>query len=371
MALATTSSPRSIAAQFLGLFTNPLSSQPPLAWPRSPSPWAASPTWMPTFLHRFAGLSVANASLAMGAITVVDGIAGTLIGGWLAQRWLRTNDRALYLLSFWSVALTLPCGVLVFFGPPAWAVPGSSLPSSSFPQHRPAQCRHRQLRLRAGPRHRNFDQPVLHSRLRRHVFSHIIGAISDRVQPPLGLGATLIFLILSGTILRRARALPRRWSRMRSGKTLSVIQTWVAQKEHKVGDQNSSASHQTRPSVNKLILAFTLLSLPLLAQAQQPATAQPPDPIRSTLQPLIDNHTIAGAVTLVATRDRIIYLQPAGYRDLAEKAAMPADAMFWIASTSKPMTVTAFMMLVDEGKVSVDDPVEKYCRVSRPDGQSA
>ena len=147
---------------------------------------------------------------------------------------------------------------------------------------------------------------------------------------------------------------------MRSGKTLSVIQTWVAQKEHKVGDQNSSARHQTRPSVNKLILAFTLLSLPLLAQAQQPATAQPPDPIRSTLQPLIDNHTIAGAVTLVATRDRIIYLQPAGYRDLAEKAAMPADAMFWIASTSKPMTVTAFMMLVDEGKVSVDDPVEKY-----------
>ena len=39
---------------------------------------------------------------------------------------------------------------------------------------------------------------------------------------------------------------------------------------------------------------------------------------------------------------------------------MPADAMFWIASTSKPMTVTAFMMLVDEGKVSLDDPVEKY-----------
>jgi len=62
-------------------------------------------------------------SLVVGAITVVDGIAGTLVGGWLAQRWLRTNDRALYLLSFWSVALTLPCGVLLFFGPAAWAVP--------------------------------------------------------------------------------------------------------------------------------------------------------------------------------------------------------------------------------------------------------
>ena len=79
--------------------------------------------WIPTFLHRSAGLSVANASLVVGAITVVDGIAGTLLGGWLAQRWLRTNDRALYLLSFWSVALTLPFGALLFFGPPASAVP--------------------------------------------------------------------------------------------------------------------------------------------------------------------------------------------------------------------------------------------------------
>ena len=124
--------------------------------------------------------------------------------------------------------------------------------------------------------------------------------------------------------------------------------------------RTNSATHRSGPFVNKLIFAFTLLSLPFAAQAQQPASAQPPDAIRSTLQPLIDNHTIAGAVTLVATRDRILYLQPAGYRDLAEKAAMPADAIFWIASTSKPMTVTAFMMLVDEGKVSVDDPVEKY-----------
>jgi CubicO group peptidase (beta-lactamase class C family) len=39
---------------------------------------------------------------------------------------------------------------------------------------------------------------------------------------------------------------------------------------------------------------------------------------------------------------------------------MPANAMFWIASVSKPMTATALMMLVDEGKVNLDDPVEKY-----------
>src|SRR6202007_1508525 len=57
------------------------------------------------------------------ASTVIDGILGTAIGGWIAQRWLRTNHRALYLLSFWRVALKLPFGILPFFGPSRWAIP--------------------------------------------------------------------------------------------------------------------------------------------------------------------------------------------------------------------------------------------------------
>jgi CubicO group peptidase (beta-lactamase class C family) len=95
----------------------------------------------------------------------------------------------------------------------------------------------------------------------------------------------------------------------------------------------------------------------LLAQASPDSQA---DLIKPYLQGLVDRHTLAGAVTLVATRDQILYLEPVGYRDIDAKSRMPANAMFWIASTSKPMTVTAFMMLVDEGKVSLDDPVEKY-----------
>ena len=79
--------------------------------------------WIPEFLHNPIGLSVAKASQLAGASTVIDGILGTAIGGWIAQRWLRTNHRALYLLSFWSVALTLPFGILLFFGPSRWAVP--------------------------------------------------------------------------------------------------------------------------------------------------------------------------------------------------------------------------------------------------------
>jgi CubicO group peptidase (beta-lactamase class C family) len=124
--------------------------------------------------------------------------------------------------------------------------------------------------------------------------------------------------------------------------------------------RNADTGQRTGHFVKRLALVVTLLSCPLSVQAQGPDSTERPDAIRSYLQPLLDNHTIAGAVTLVATRDRILYLQSEGYRDLSERATMPVNAMFWIASTSKPMTVTAFMMLVDEGKVSLNDPVEKY-----------
>jgi MFS transporter, Spinster family, sphingosine-1-phosphate transporter len=158
--------------------------------------------WMPTFLHRSAGLSVGNAGLAVGGITVVDGIAGTLVGGWIAQRWLRTNYRALYLLSFWSVALTLPCGIVVFFGPKAWAIP-ALLVTEFF------------LFLNTGPLNaaivNSVSAPVRATAISLNLFCihafgdtfspTIIGAISDRTNLSIGLGATLIFLVISAVIL--------------------------------------------------------------------------------------------------------------------------------------------------------------------------
>ena len=128
----------------------------------------------------------------------------------------------------------------------------------------------------------------------------------------------------------------------------------------RAGSRNTVTSHRNARFAKALFFAVAAVSLTLSAHAQAPPAAERPEAIGSFLEPLIDNHTVAGAVTLVADKDRILYLQPVGFRDLAEKAAMPVNAMFWIASTSKPMTVTAFMMLVDEGKVSLDDPVEKY-----------
>jgi len=108
-------------------------------------------------------------------------------------------------------------------------------------------------------------------------------------------------------------------------------------------------------------LAFAVFAAFLISfSTSLTARAQQPDPIHDYLQPLVDNHTIAGAVTLVANRDRTVYLGSVGYRDLGAKDPMASNDLFWIASTTKPITAAAFMMLVDEGKVSLDDPVEKY-----------
>ena len=83
-------------------------------------------------------------------------------------------------------------------------------------------------------------------------------------------------------------------------------------------------------------------------------------PIAKALQPFVENHTLAGAVGLVATKDKILDVKSVGWVDIEAQKPMRNDAIFWIASQSKPITATALMMLVDEGKVNLDDPVEKY-----------
>ncbi len=104
-----------------------------------------------------------------------------------------------------------------------------------------------------------------------------------------------------------------------------------------------------------LVLAAIVMAVPARHSA-----AESPDTIAAALQPFVDNHTLAGAVTLVASPDRVLSLEAVGYSDIAAHKPMRTDALFWIASQSKGITATALMMLVDEGKVNVDDPVEKY-----------
>jgi len=92
----------------------------------------------------------------------------------------------------------------------------------------------------------------------------------------------------------------------------------------------------------------------------QPAPATSGSTIASAMQPFVDHHQIAGAVLLMATKDKVLTCEAVGFSDLKAKKPMATDQLFEIASMSKPIATTALMMLVDEGKVQVDDPVEKY-----------
>ncbi len=74
----------------------------------------------------------------------------------------------------------------------------------------------------------------------------------------------------------------------------------------------------------------------------------------------MSKNEIAGAVTAVVSKDRVLHLGASGWADVAAKRAMTPDALFWIASMTKPVTGAAVLMLQDEGKLSVADPVAKY-----------
>jgi CubicO group peptidase (beta-lactamase class C family) len=82
--------------------------------------------------------------------------------------------------------------------------------------------------------------------------------------------------------------------------------------------------------------------------------------IQERMQAFVDAGQIAGAVTLVAHEGQIVHHAAAGYANLEERAPMKPDAIFAIASMTKPVTATAVMILVDEGKLALDEPVSQY-----------
>jgi CubicO group peptidase (beta-lactamase class C family) len=82
--------------------------------------------------------------------------------------------------------------------------------------------------------------------------------------------------------------------------------------------------------------------------------------VGSALQQLVDERELAGAVTIVATRDAIIDASSVGWSDLKRRKAMRQDDLFWIASMTKPMTAVAVMMLQEDGRLSIDDAVERH-----------
>jgi CubicO group peptidase (beta-lactamase class C family) len=116
-----------------------------------------------------------------------------------------------------------------------------------------------------------------------------------------------------------------------------------------------------------LLLVSALLRLPLAAASIQ--GAKPEDVglssdrlerIHQVMERHIQAGDIAGGVTLVARRGRLAHLEAHGVMDLDSRKPMPKDAIFRIASMSKPITGTAILMLMEEGKIRLTDPVSKF-----------
>ena len=97
--------------------------------------------------------------------------------------------------------------------------------------------------------------------------------------------------------------------------------------------------------------------------------------VGAAMQECIAKNEIAGAVTVVVTKDKVVHLESTGFADVAAKKPMTPDTLFWIASMTKPITGVAVLMLQDEGKLKVTDPVAKYlpefANLKTPSGKPA
>jgi CubicO group peptidase (beta-lactamase class C family) len=107
-----------------------------------------------------------------------------------------------------------------------------------------------------------------------------------------------------------------------------------------------------------------LLGLAVASQEADPGRAGL-DPakissLRGELQKFVDRREAAGIVTLVGRRGHVGSLEAVGWQDLEKKTPMKGDTIFRIASMTKPVTAMAVLMLEEEGKLSIDDPVAKF-----------
>ena len=82
--------------------------------------------------------------------------------------------------------------------------------------------------------------------------------------------------------------------------------------------------------------------------------------LTATLEHDVERRLIPGAVLLIARHGRLAYAEAVGWRDREAEAPMPADAIFRIASMTKPMTSVAAMMLAEEGRLQIAAPVADY-----------
>ena len=82
--------------------------------------------------------------------------------------------------------------------------------------------------------------------------------------------------------------------------------------------------------------------------------------IEPAMQAFVDEQKLAGTLTLVARKGKVVHVEGVGYRDREAKAPMSEDTIFRIYSMTKPITAVAALTLWEQGKFQMNDPVSKY-----------
>ena len=112
--------------------------------------------------------------------------------------------------------------------------------------------------------------------------------------------------------------------------------------------------------MNSHIAAITCCLVVSAIAVPNRALADPYAPINARMAQFVVADEIPGAVTLVSQNGRVVHLGAVGYANLQARIPLGPDAVFGIMSMTKPITATALLILVDEGKVALDVPVSKY-----------
>jgi CubicO group peptidase (beta-lactamase class C family) len=125
-----------------------------------------------------------------------------------------------------------------------------------------------------------------------------------------------------------------------------------------------------RSATGPLLALLLIFPLGALRGADAPLPAADPEEvglsserlsrIHTALQRYIDDNKLAGAVTLVARKGRVVHFQAQGVMDIESKKPMQKDTLFRMASTTKPVTSVAILMLMEEGKLRLNDPVSRF-----------
>ena len=106
--------------------------------------------------------------------------------------------------------------------------------------------------------------------------------------------------------------------------------------------------------------SVSLLSGLILVICLSAFTQEKPDHIKIAMQKMVEEQKMAGSVSLVIRNGEVLAFDAVGYRDLELKTPMEKNTIFRIASMTKPFVAAAIMMLEEEGKLKLDDPVEKH-----------